>query len=225
MILDTGRDISNIGAQIVAEIGKESVKSVSTIAGSSVNLILKSILDKLLKENPNLKPGKTNLYKLINSGKSLKMGDIDIDKLDFFAPLAKKFGISFAVIKDSGYRHLIYKEEDSERIKKVLEIAKFNKLKYDEKQLQKSKLKLNKTIKKQNTNISPDTKSKKTDTLSSLTENDESLNKQKFITPENIRTKQSVKNTIKKLRKIRSRVSDSKPIKTIEKTIKLGRDK
>lgn len=145
--MQTSEDMTNIVARVASEIGVQAVKSSGNIVGGAVNVILESLLKKLSEKNKNIHPGRTNLNKLIKSGNDLKMTDINQNDIKMFTAKAKKFGLVFAVIKNKDSRFVIYRSDDIERVKKVLELAFAEKLIKKEKDQQENENK-NKEISK-----------------------------------------------------------------------------
>ena len=89
-------------------------------------------LTALSKDNKKTK-GKTRLVRMLKEGQSLKVFQIDPDRMKEFARLAKKYGILFTALRDKknpdNMIDLMVKADDQSKVSRVLqrlEIASFD---------------------------------------------------------------------------------------------------
>lgn len=89
-------------------------------------------LTALSKDNKKTK-GKTRLVRMLKEGRSLKVFQIDPDRMKEFARLAKKYGILFTALRDKknpdNMIDLMVKADDQSKVSRVLqrlEIASFD---------------------------------------------------------------------------------------------------
>jgi len=119
-----GDDLANIVTQAGVELTGEGLK----LSKETTIEILKVLLE-LLKEKENLKPGKNNLGKLLNSGQELKMTKMKKSDVKLFTSRAKKYGVSYAVIKEGREHSVVYGIRDVELVKSLFEKVKEDRMK------------------------------------------------------------------------------------------------
>lgn len=120
--MDVGKDLTDVAAQITAELGRETIKAVGTITGKSAQIVLETLIEHIKKRYSMDKPGETNLKKLLHSNKNLKMVDMETKDVEIFAEKAQKFGLTYAVVSDDNKSHIIFKDENSDFIRRIFEI-------------------------------------------------------------------------------------------------------
>jgi hypothetical protein len=72
--MEVGKETTDIAAQLTAEALKESIKLTGMLTGKSAQFVLETIIEKYKQSRDILKPGNTNLEKLLRSQKALKNG-------------------------------------------------------------------------------------------------------------------------------------------------------
>lgn len=134
--MQVGDDLARIVTQAGIELTTEGFK----ISKEATIEVLKLLIE-LLKEKEKIKPGKNNLSNLLNSGQELKMTKMSKKSVGIFADKAKKYGVSFAVIKEGTGYSVVYGVRDLDLVKKLFEKVKEELTKVTLRQKIKNKLK------------------------------------------------------------------------------------
>jgi hypothetical protein len=117
--MQIGDDLARIITQSGIELTTEGLKM-----SKEATIEVFKLLIELLKEKEKLKPGKNNLSKLLNSGQELKMTKMNKKSVGMFADKAKKYGVSFAVIKEGNEYSVVYGVRDLDLVKNLFEKVK-----------------------------------------------------------------------------------------------------
>lgn len=109
---------------------------------------LAAYLANVLK-NPNSTPGQTKLKRMIRDGKELTVQPLPANKLREFREEARRYGVSFCVLKDRKGNNRTYdilvRAEDASRINRIMDNLGIDNILYGHIRSEKTKMKGNPT--------------------------------------------------------------------------------
>lgn len=109
---------------------------------------LAAYLANVLK-NPKPTPGQTKLKRLLRDGKELTVQPVPTDKLKEFREEAKRYGVSFCVLKDRKVNgrtcDILVRAEDASRINRIMDKLEIDNILYGHIRSEKTKKKENPT--------------------------------------------------------------------------------
>lgn len=112
---DVGSDVATIATRLGSDLSREAAK----MTNEAIKHLLLFLIQKAKEQSD--KAGEMALSKLVKSNDEIKMFDLDQKQLKAFHELAKKYEISFAVVKDQNQLSVFYKQGEESRVKLVLE--------------------------------------------------------------------------------------------------------
>lgn len=112
---DVGGDVATVVTRLGADLSRDAVK----MTNEAMKQLLIFLIQRAKEQSD--KAGEMALSKLVKSNDEIKMFDLDQKQLKAFNELAKKYEISYAVVKDQNQLSVFYKQGEESRVKLVLE--------------------------------------------------------------------------------------------------------